>query len=129
LDDIIRTTYQSFQALSVNCARCHDHKFDPITRKDYYKTIAVFNGFVEYDHPLVPPEEWDRYQKSANEINGKIKILRDQVAAIEAPYQRTLSKDPRHISRRHSRSLQHSRREAHPRAETPRRTGGNGARR
>jgi hypothetical protein len=88
LDDIIRTTYQSFQALSVNCARCHDHKFDPITRKDYYKTIAVFNGFVEYDHPLVPPEEWDRYQKSANEINGKIKILRDQVAAIEAPYRK-----------------------------------------
>jgi Protein of unknown function (DUF1553)/Protein of unknown function (DUF1549)/Planctomycete cytochrome C len=88
LDDIIRTTYQSFQALSVNCARCHDHKFDPITRKDYYKTIAVFNGFVEYDHPLVPPEAWDKYQKSANEINSKIKGLRDQVAAIEAPYRK-----------------------------------------
>jgi uncharacterized protein DUF1553/uncharacterized protein DUF1549/cytochrome c len=88
LDDIIRTTYQSFQALSVNCARCHDHKFDPITRKDYYKTIAVFNGFVEYDHPLVGPDEWDKYQKSANEINGKIKVLRDQVAAIEAPYRK-----------------------------------------
>jgi hypothetical protein len=88
LDDIIRTTYQSFQALSVNCARCHDHKFDPITRKDYYKTIAVFNGFVEYDHPLLPSVEWDKYQKSANEINSKIKVLRDQVAAIEAPYRK-----------------------------------------
>ncbi|MBA0087122.1 MAG: DUF1549 domain-containing protein, partial [Acidobacteria bacterium Pan2503] len=64
LDDIIRTTYQSFQALSVNCARCHDHKFDPITRKDYYKSIAVFNGFVEYDHPLVSAEEWARYEKT-----------------------------------------------------------------
>jgi hypothetical protein len=90
LDDIIRTTYQSFQALSVNCARCHDHKFDPITRKDYYKTIAVFNGFVEYDYPLVSANEWDGYQNSASEINGKIKALRDQAAAIEAPYRKEL---------------------------------------
>jgi len=102
LDDIIRTTYQSFQALSVNCARCHDHKFDPITRKDYYKTIAVFNGFVEYDHPLVPAEEWAKYQKAANEINNKIKALTQQVTAIEAPYrkeqfQRILAKFPADI--------------------------------
>lgn len=88
LDDIIRTTYQSFQALSVNCARCHDHKFDPITRKDYYKSIAVFNGFVEYDHPLVSAEEWARYEKTANDINGKIKALRQQIATIEVPYRK-----------------------------------------
>jgi hypothetical protein len=90
IDDIIRTTYQSFQALSVNCAHCHDHKFDPITRKDYYKTVAVFNGFVEYDHPLVPPEEWAQYQKATNEINEKIKPLRQRVIAIEAPYRKDL---------------------------------------
>jgi Protein of unknown function (DUF1553)/Protein of unknown function (DUF1549)/Planctomycete cytochrome C len=99
IDDIIRTTYQSFQALSVNCAHCHDHKFDPITRKDYYKTVAVFNGFVEYDHPLVPAEEWAQYQKATNEINAKIKPLRQQITAIEAPYrkelfQRVLAKFP-----------------------------------
>jgi hypothetical protein len=88
LDDIIRTTYQSFQALTVNCARCHDHKFDPITRKDYYKSIATFNGFVEYDHPLVSPEAWAKYQKTSNEINDKIKPLRQQIAAIEAPYRK-----------------------------------------
>jgi len=90
IDDIIRTTYQSFQALSVNCAHCHDHKFDPITRKDYYKTVAVFNGFVEYDHPLVSAEEWAKYEKAANESNGKIKALRQQIAAIEAPYRKEL---------------------------------------
>jgi len=102
LDDIIRTTYQSFQALSVNCARCHDHKFDPITRKDYYKTIAVFNGFIEYDHPLVSSDEWAKYQTAADEINGKIKALRQQVTAIEAPYrkaqfQKILAKFPADI--------------------------------
>ena len=64
---------QGFQALTINCARCHDHKFDPITRKDYYKTIAIFNGAVEYDHPLVPAEEWNKYQKTADDLNAKIK--------------------------------------------------------
>ncbi|MBV9505683.1 MAG: PSD1 domain-containing protein [Acidobacteriia bacterium] len=102
LDDIIRTTYQSFQALSVNCARCHDHKFDPITRKDYYKAVAVFNGFVEYDHPLVPADEWAKYQTAADKINKQVKALGQQVAAIEAPYrkeqfQRILAKFPADI--------------------------------
>src|SRR5579872_438879 len=44
LDDMVRTTYQGLQGLSLNCARCHDHKFDPITRKDYYKAVAIFNS-------------------------------------------------------------------------------------
>src|SRR5690242_20404667 len=36
MDDMVRTTFQGFQGLSVNCARCHYHKFDPITRLDYF---------------------------------------------------------------------------------------------
>ena len=63
LDDIVRTTFQGFMGLSVHCARCHDHKFDPITRMDYYRTVAMFFGFVNYDHPLMPKEqirEWER---------------------------------------------------------------------
>ena len=102
LDDMVRTTYQAFQALTINCARCHDHKFDPITRKDYYKSVAIFNGFVEYEHPLVSSDEWSKYQKAASEINGKIKTLNQQIAAIEAPYkkklfQATLAKFPADI--------------------------------
>ena len=102
LDDMVRTTYQTFQALTINCARCHDHKFDPITRKDYYKSLAIFNGFVEYEHPLVPANEWNKYKTAADEINGKIKALNQQIAAIEASYkkklfQATLAKFPADI--------------------------------
>jgi Protein of unknown function (DUF1553)/Protein of unknown function (DUF1549)/Planctomycete cytochrome C len=90
LDDIVRTTFQGFQALTINCARCHDHKFDPITRKDYYKSLAIFNGFVEYEHPLVATDEWAKYKNAADEINGKIKALDKQIGTIEAPYKKEL---------------------------------------
>ena len=47
LDDVIGTTSTVFLGLTVGCARCHDHKFDPITSADYYSLLAVFNGTVK----------------------------------------------------------------------------------
>jgi hypothetical protein len=44
LDDVISTTATVFLGLTVGCARCHDHKFDPITSADYYSLLAIFNG-------------------------------------------------------------------------------------
>src|ERR1043166_4615476 len=43
-DDMVMTTISTFQSLTVHCARCHDHKFDPITQKDYYGLQAVCAG-------------------------------------------------------------------------------------
>jgi hypothetical protein len=90
MDDMVRTTFQTFQGLTVNCARCHDHKFDPITRRDYYKSLAIFNTYVEYDYPLVPKEEWTGYETAANDINARIKTLNQQIGKIEAPYKKAL---------------------------------------
>lgn len=50
LDDIVNTTSQAFLALTMGCARCHDHKFDPLSQRDYYSLLAVFN-------PLVRPRD------------------------------------------------------------------------
>ncbi len=44
LDDVIRATGESFLGLTIGCARCHDHKFDPLTQKDYYSLYATFAG-------------------------------------------------------------------------------------
>lgn len=41
-DDMVATTMQTFNSLTVQCAQCHDHKFDPITQEDYYSLQAVF---------------------------------------------------------------------------------------
>ena len=43
-DDVVMTVMQTFTSTTVQCARCHDHKFDPITQRDYYALQATFAG-------------------------------------------------------------------------------------
>ncbi|MBS1825037.1 MAG: PSD1 domain-containing protein [Acidobacteria bacterium] len=50
--DAIDTIGAAFLGLTVSCARCHDHKFDPITQRDYYRMTALFAGSVEREIPL-----------------------------------------------------------------------------
>jgi hypothetical protein len=58
LDDMVSTTAQVFLGLTLGCARCHNHKFEPLTAHDYYRMVAVFNtlqrpqnGRTELDRP------------------------------------------------------------------------------
>jgi hypothetical protein len=51
-DDMVMTTMSTFQSLTVHCARCHNHKFDPILQKDYYSLQAVFAGVDRHDRPF-----------------------------------------------------------------------------
>ena len=48
LDDIVTTTSQVFLGLTLNCARCHDHKLDPLPQRDYYRFLAFFHGMKRY---------------------------------------------------------------------------------
>ena len=75
LDEIVSNIGQTFLGLSVGCARCHDHKFDPITAKDYYAMQAFVAG-VEYA---------DRELRSADAMARKREAapLRERIAAID----------------------------------------------
>src|SRR5205085_4046881 len=53
LDDVITTSTLTFMGMTVGCARCHDHKFDPIPQKDYYRIQAVFYSIRPVSYPLV----------------------------------------------------------------------------
>jgi hypothetical protein len=50
-DDMVSSTISTFASLTVHCARCHDHKFDPIPQSDYYRLQAVFAGVDRGDRP------------------------------------------------------------------------------
>jgi hypothetical protein len=52
LEDIIAAVGQSFLGLTLNCARCHAHKFDPIPQRDYYRVKAALEGVRPADRPL-----------------------------------------------------------------------------
>src|SRR5258708_11281824 len=59
LDDVRGTTATAFLGLTLRCARCHDHKFEPFTQVDYYRLLAVFEplkrpqiGRKEFDWPV-----------------------------------------------------------------------------
>ncbi len=86
LDDMIATTSRAFMGLSVECARCHDHKFDPIKQKDYYSMMAIFFPYIRYDFPLTSPEEAAAYERKKAAVDAKIKPLRDRITEIEKPY-------------------------------------------
>jgi hypothetical protein len=57
LEDMVSVVSQTFLGLTANCARCHDHKFDPIPQRDYYRLKAALEGVRPGDRPLLPPAE------------------------------------------------------------------------
>ncbi|MEX0793161.1 MAG: PSD1 and planctomycete cytochrome C domain-containing protein [Pirellulaceae bacterium] len=75
LDEIVANVGQSFLGLSISCARCHNHKFDPISQRDYYEMQAFFAG-VEYgDRDFQMGDPAEREQQA--------KVLRQQIAKID----------------------------------------------
>ena len=90
LDDLIGTTSRGFLGLTVSCARCHDHKFDPIPQADYHRMMAAFFPFVDYDHPLAPPEKVAEDERIRSEVGAQTKPLRQRLRQIEEPYRRAL---------------------------------------
>ncbi len=66
LDDMITATGTTFLGLTIQCARCHDHKFDPITQKDYYGLQAILAGVNHGEREVPAPDsEWRRRQARA----------------------------------------------------------------
>jgi hypothetical protein len=76
LDDIMTTAAQAFLGLNLGCARCHDHKYDPITQKEYYRLLAVFNGSQRGDRPIVPGTKNMAHVLNDNRSPGESFFLR-----------------------------------------------------
>ncbi len=104
LDDMIATTGRVFLGLTVDCARCHDHKFDAISQLDYYRMMAVFFPYIRYDFPLADDETVARHAAATAAVHARTAPLRKEIGKIEAPYrqaarERTQAKFPEEIQR------------------------------
>lgn len=89
LDDIITTTGQVFLGLTINCARCHDHKIDPIPQKDYYRFLAFFHGIRHYgagaasQRTIALPEDLTKENPKVSEYKRGVAEVEKQMQAIE----------------------------------------------
>ena len=96
-EDTINTMGKAFLGLSIACARCHDHKYDPISTQDYYALYGILNstrfafpGCEAKQQPrdlvsMMSPPQWAKtiepYDKQLAEFDAQLKQLADQQAA------------------------------------------------
>ncbi len=79
-DDRIDVTGRGFLALTVGCAQCHDHKFDPIPTEDYYALLGVFNSSELQEHPLAEEavvKSYSETKKRLDEANERLEAFLD----------------------------------------------------
>ena len=86
LNDVTNVTGQAFLGLTFGCARCHDHKYDPILQVDYFRMQAFFaNTIPADDAPIGTAEELARHERQHGEWDTATATLRREMEKIEAP--------------------------------------------
>jgi hypothetical protein len=91
LTEMTTAVGSAFLGLTVGCARCHDHKFDPISQRDYYHLQAFFAAAQPQDVDLATLGEKAIYEARALELKAQTAPLNKQVSDLEAPYRAKLT--------------------------------------
>ena len=83
LDDRVDTLTRGLLGLTVSCARCHDHKFDPIPQQDYYSLAGIFNNTQLHEAPLAEPavlQAHEQHQRLVRETEVRLKERQENAA-------------------------------------------------
>jgi mono/diheme cytochrome c family protein len=75
--DRVDVVSRGFLGLTVGCARCHNHKYDPIPTKDYYALSGVFLNTVYHEYPMVPKSVHEEYKKNEKQLEAREELLDD----------------------------------------------------
>jgi mono/diheme cytochrome c family protein len=103
-DDMVANTMSTFISLTVHCARCHNHKFDPIRQEDYYGLQAVFAGVDRADRPydVDPQVAMERKQLAAEraQLDARIEHLRQGASELTSEEIAGVERDLKDVDRR-----------------------------
>lgn len=83
LDDMVTATGGAFLGLTINCARCHNHKFDPIPAEDYYRMKSAFEGVTHGRRVLATAEARQAHAAALRPLQAELKRLQDEQATLE----------------------------------------------
>jgi hypothetical protein len=81
LDDMVTQVMTAACGVTINCARCHDHKLDPVPQRDYYSLVAVFAGVKRADRPT-NQAAGERYARRKSELTAAVTEARNEVHAL-----------------------------------------------
>ena len=95
LNELTDTTATAFLALTLKCARCHDHKYDPLTQRDYYSFQAFFAALQPDDRLVGTAQELEAFRRQQQAWQEATAEIRREMAAIEAPYRKKHFEDAR----------------------------------
>ncbi|MSU35184.1 MAG: DUF1549 domain-containing protein, partial [Pedosphaera sp.] len=84
LEDTISVVGQTFLGLTINCARCHAHKFDPIPHEDYYRIRSIFDGVKHGERPIVSSDEIAAHEAQIAQLKADIATAQEQVTKLKA---------------------------------------------
>ena len=91
LNDMTDTTALALLGLTVGCARCHDHKFEPIAQRDYYRLQAFFTAAkFRHDLPVPTAAESHAHEMAMAAYGEQTKAVQTQIFALEEPPRKTL---------------------------------------
>ncbi|HJZ90378.1 MAG TPA: DUF1549 and DUF1553 domain-containing protein [Gemmataceae bacterium] len=91
LNDMTDTAGLAFLGLTIACARCHDHKFEPIPQTDYYRLQAFFApAAFRRDLPIETSMERQAHEAAMRDYLAATKSIRDEIAALEGPHRTKL---------------------------------------
>ena len=89
--DRVDVVSRGFLGMTVGCARCHDHKYDPIPTKDYYALAGVFVNTIYHEYPMVPKDVAEDYKKQEKAIEDRGKLLGEFMQTESSQLAQTLA--------------------------------------